>query len=92
MKLGTPALYSRLFIKKEVSKGLFWRFKFNMFFMSTLPSENMEFVRLQMDKRKTQSPDIASQQGPYLQLFPELVRQRRYVTMLLATARKQRVR
>lgn len=69
-----------LFIE-GVGEGLFWKFKFNLLFMSTLLSENTEFVRIQTDIRKTQSPDIASQQHHYLHLFPEFVRQRRYITI-----------
>lgn len=69
-----------LFIE-GVGEGLFWKFKFNLLFMSTLLSENTEFVRIQIDIRKTQSPDIASQQDPYLHLFPEFVRQRRCITI-----------
>lgn len=61
-----------------VGEGLFWKFK--LLFMSTLLSENTEFVRIKIDIRKTQSPDIASQQHHYLHLVFEFVRQRRYIT------------
>lgn len=48
--------------------------------MSTLIS-NTEFLRIQIDIRKTQGPDISSQQDPYLHLFLVFVRQRRYITI-----------
>lgn len=72
-------------LKEGYMRVSFWNL--NLIYLSQfywlLLLRNMEFMSCHMDK--AQSSHVASAQDPYLQLFPELVRDRRYITMLLVT-------